>query len=90
MWLTKLYFYDIHYSYNIVTNQLESVINKFQEGMQMDLVFRIIQWITASEQWNCTDCAHMLLKDGVLVSKYEKEYKEFVRMILRLRDCWLT
>ena len=56
----------------------------------MDLVFRIIQWITASEQWNCTDCAHMLLKDGVLVSKYEKEYKEFVRMILRLRDCWLT
>ena len=46
----------------------------------------VIQLITSSEQWKCTDFAHMLLKDSVLVSKYEKECKEnneFVRMILR-------
>ena len=38
------------------------------------------------EQWQCTDFAHMLLNDDVLVSKYEKEYKEkdlFVRGVLK-------
>ena len=38
------------------------------------------------EQWKCTDFAHMLLNDDVLVSKYEKEYKEkdeFVRTVLK-------
>ena len=51
---------------------------------------RVIQWITLSEQWQCTDFAHMLLKDDVLVSEYEMRYKEkdaFVRMILKY---WLT
>ena len=38
------------------------------------------------EQWKCTDFAHMLLNDDVLVSKYEKEHKandEFVRTVLK-------
>ena len=47
---------------------------------------RVIQWITASEKWKCVDFAYMLLKDDLLVSKYEKECKEkeeFVRTILK-------
>ena len=37
------------------------------------------------EQWQCTDLAHMLLKDDDLVNKYEQEYKkeEFVRKVLK-------
>ena len=38
------------------------------------------------EQWQCTDFAHMLLSDDVVVRKYEKEYKEkdlFVREVLK-------
>ena len=47
---------------------------------------KVIQWITSLEQWQCEDFAHMLLKDDVLVSKYEKEYKEkdvFARTVLK-------
>ena len=38
------------------------------------------------EQWQCTDFAHKLLKDDVIVNKYEKECKgedEFVRKVLK-------
>ena len=35
---------------------------------------KVIKWITSLEQWQCTDFAHMLLKDDVLVSKYENEH----------------
>ena len=37
------------------------------------------------EQWQCTDLAHMLLKDDDLVRRYQKECKdknEFVRRVL--------
>ena len=47
---------------------------------------RVSQWITLSEQWQCTKFAHMLLKDDVQVRRYEMEYKEkdeFIRMILK-------
>ena len=46
---------------------------------------RVIRWISSLEQWQCTDLAHMLLKDDDLVNKYEQEYKkeEFVRKVLK-------
>ena len=49
---------------------------------------KIIQWITSLERWQCSDFAHKLLKDDVLVSKYEKECKEnstdeFFRKVLK-------
>ena len=47
---------------------------------------KIIQWITSLEQWQCSDFAHKLLKDDVLVNKYENECKEkdgFVRKVLK-------
>ena len=45
----------------------------------------VIRWISSLEQWQCTDLAHMLLKDDDLVNKYEQEYKkeEFVRKVLK-------
>ena len=46
----------------------------------------VTKWITSHEQWRCVDFANMLLKDDVLVRRYENEHKEkdeFVRMVLK-------
>ena len=32
---------------------------------------RVIRWISSLEQWQCTDLAHMLLKDDDLVRRYQ-------------------
>ena len=52
----------------------------------------VTKWITSHKQWECVDFANMLLRDDVLVKKYQDEHKEkdeFVRIVLRdwlLRD----
>ena len=51
---------------------------------------KVIQWITSLEQWQCTDFAHMLLKDDVLVSKYEKEFKEKDKFVRETLKNWLS
>ena len=44
----------------------------------------VIDWISSSDKCKCSDFAHMLLNDGVLVSKYEKKSKdEFIREVLK-------
>ena len=45
----------------------------------------VIEWITAYEKWKCLDFANMLLRDDVLVRKYQNDHKEkdeFVRIVL--------
>ena len=42
------------------------------------------------EQWQCTDFAYMLLKDDVLVSKYEKECKEKNEFVRKVLKDWLS
>ena len=52
----------------------------------------VIEWITSYEKWKCVDFVNMLLRDDVLVRKYQNDHKEkdeFVRIVLRdwiLRD----
>ena len=62
-------------------NQLLRLKNASADGTDL----KVIQWITSLEQWQCTDFAHVLLNDDVLVSKYEKESKkdEFVRKVVK-------
>ena len=42
------------------------------------------------EQWQCTDFAHMLLKNDVLVDKYEKEFKEKDEFVRKVLKNWLS
>ena len=51
---------------------------------------KVIQWITALEQWRCIDFAHVLLKDGVLVSKYNTECKEKDEFVRKVLNDWLS
>ena len=45
---------------------------------------KVIEWISASVKCKCSDFAHMLLNDDVLVSKYEEKSKdEFIREVLK-------
>ena len=51
---------------------------------------KIIKWITSLEKWQCTDFAHMLLKDGLLVNKYKKNYKEKDEFVREVLNDWLS
>ena len=42
------------------------------------------------EQWQCTDLAHMLLKDDDLVRRYQKECKDKNEFVRRVLDDWLS
>ena len=42
------------------------------------------------EQWQCTDLAHMLLKDDDLVNKYKQECKDKNEFVRRVLDDWLS
>ena len=42
------------------------------------------------EQWQCTDLAHMLLKDDDLVRRYQKECKDKNEFARRVLDDWLS
>ena len=47
---------------------------------------KVTEWITSHEQWRCVDFANMLLRDDVLVRRYQNsdiEKDEFVRAVLR-------
>ena len=46
----------------------------------------VTDWITSHEQWRCVDFANMLLRDDVLVRRYQNDgmgKDEFVRTVLR-------
>ena len=47
----------------------------------------VTNWITSHEQWRCVDFANMLLRDDVLVRRYQNDGSmgkdEFVRTVLR-------
>ena len=47
---------------------------------------RVIRWISSLEQWQCTDLAHMLLKDDDLVRRYQKECKDKNESVRRVLD----
>ena len=42
------------------------------------------------EQWQCTDLAHMLLKDDALVRRYQKDCKDKNEFVRRVLDDWLS
>ena len=51
---------------------------------------RVIRWISSLEQWQCSDLAHMLLKDGALVRRHQKECKDKNEFVRRVLDDWLS
>ena len=67
-------------------NQLLCLKNASVDGSKL----KVIQWITSLEQWQCTDFAHMLLNDDVLVSKYKKDYKEKDEFVREVLNDWLS
>ena len=60
----------------------ELISLKNQDGSKLE----VIKWITSREECDCADFAEMLLRDEVLVSRYQNEYKRkhnFVRAVLK-------
>ena len=62
--------------------QHELILIKNADGNKLE----VIEWITSHEQWRCVDFADMLLKDDVLIRRYQNSNMgkdEFVRAVLR-------